>query len=56
MLTAVREAGKPVYRLDLHPPGDDATVLFDVRDDARRRRRVAATRFSISAISAGLHN
>jgi protocatechuate 3,4-dioxygenase alpha subunit len=29
-LTAVREAGKPVYRLDLHLQGDNETVFFDV--------------------------
>lgn len=29
-LTAVREAGKPVYRLDLRLQGDDETVFFDV--------------------------
>ncbi|MBR1288857.1 protocatechuate 3,4-dioxygenase subunit alpha [Bradyrhizobium ottawaense] len=29
-LTAVREAGKPVYRLDLRLQGDNETVFFDV--------------------------
>jgi len=29
-LIAVREAGKPVYRLDLRLQGDDETVFFDV--------------------------
>ena len=29
-LTAVREAGKPVYRLDLRLQGGDETVFFDV--------------------------
>nr|WP_283812193.1 hypothetical protein [Bradyrhizobium stylosanthis] len=29
-ITAVREAGKPVYRLDLRLQGDDETVFFDV--------------------------
>jgi len=29
-LTAVGEAGKPVYRLDLRLQGDDETVFFDV--------------------------
>lgn len=29
-LTAVREAGKPVYRLDLRLQGEDETVFFDV--------------------------
>jgi len=29
-LTAVREAGKPVYRLDLHLQGENETVFFDV--------------------------
>ncbi|MEH2490470.1 protocatechuate 3,4-dioxygenase beta subunit [Bradyrhizobium sp. AZCC 2230] len=29
-LIAVREAGKPVYRLDLRLQGDNETVFFDV--------------------------
>jgi protocatechuate 3,4-dioxygenase, alpha subunit len=29
-LTAVREAGKPVYRLELRLQGDNETVFFDV--------------------------
>ncbi|RZI37612.1 protocatechuate 3,4-dioxygenase subunit alpha, partial [Herbaspirillum sp. HC18] len=29
-LTAARDAGKPVYRLDLRLQGDNETVFFDV--------------------------